>query len=86
MENGRIYTSIAAKLLIMPILRELYDKSVLLIGKSVGLKKATTLLLDKNINLPRVPEKRKSTTEDVTNHAHLIVKKRNEIRCRNISI
>ena len=59
----------------MPIMRELYDKAVVLVGKSVGLKKASKLLFDKTINLPRVPDKGKSTTEDVINHAHHQVKR-----------
>ena len=60
----------------MPIMRELYEKSVLLTGKSGGLKKASKLLLDKKINLPRVPKKRRPTTEDFINHAHHHVKRK----------
>ena len=60
----------------MPIMRELYEKSVLLTGKSGGLKKASKLLLDKKINLSRVPERRKPTTEDVINHTHHNIKRK----------
>ena len=60
---------------VMPIMRELFDKSVLLATKSVGLKRASKLVLDKKkIVLPRVPDKRKPSTEDVINHAHHVAK------------
>ena len=61
---------------VMPIMRELFDKSVVLATKSVGLKKASKLLRDNKIGLPRVPDKRKPSTEDVINHAHHVAKKK----------
>ena len=61
---------------VVPIMRELFDKSVVLATKLVRLKKASKLLLNKNIGLPRVTDKRKPSTEDVINHAHHPVKKK----------
>ena len=59
----------------MPIMRELFDKSVLLATKSVGLKRASKLVLGIKIGLHRVPDIRKTSTEVVINHAHYVVKK-----------